>query len=176
MVIVTHTLDERARIAPDRYTVVPSPVGDLLFTGTADVLTGCWFTGTHHDVDRSAGLRRDDDSFTSAVEQLGQYFAGQRRGFDLELAPSGTEFQLRVWSCLRTIPYGETWSYGRLAAEVGSPKGFRAVGLANGRNPHSVIVPCHRVIGANGSLTGFGGGLERKRLLLDLEAGVVPLA
>lgn len=156
--------------------MVPSPVGDLLLTGTADVLSGCWFTGTRDHVDRSAGLQRDDDSFTRAIDQLGQYFAGERQEFDLELAPSGTEFQMRVWSALRTIPYGETWSYGRLAAHVGSPKGFRAVGLANGRNPHSVIVPCHRVIGADGSLTGFGGGLDRKRLLLDLEAGVVPLA
>lgn len=161
-------------VTPDRYAVVPSPVGDLVLTGVVGALSGCWFSGPSHD-DRTAGLRRDDDAFSEAVDQLGDYFAGRRRVFELDLAPNGTDFQLRVWAALRTIPYGETWSYRQLAEAVGSPKGSRAVGLANGRNPHSVIVACHRVIGADGSLTGYGGGLERKRLLLDLEAGVRPL-
>lgn len=158
----------------ERFAVVPSPVGDLVLTGAAGVLSGCWFTGGEV-VDRTIGRVRDDDAFPEAVEQLNAYFAGQRRTFELDMAPSGTEFQLRVWAALGTIAYGETWSYRQLAEAVGSPKGSRAVGLANGRNPHSILVPCHRVIGADGRLTGYGGGLERKRLLLDLEAGVLPL-
>jgi methylated-DNA-[protein]-cysteine S-methyltransferase len=110
-----------------------------------------------------------------ARRQLEAYFAGELRDFDLPLAPEGSEFQLRVWEQLRAIPYGETISYGELARRVGDPAAARAVGLANGRNPLPVIVPCHRVIGADGSLTGFGGGLERKRRLLELEAGVASL-
>jgi methylated-DNA-[protein]-cysteine S-methyltransferase len=110
-----------------------------------------------------------------ARRQLEAYFAGELREFDLPLAPEGSEFQLRVWEQLRAIPYGETISYGELARRVGDPAAARAVGLANGRNPLPVIVPCHRVIGADGSLTGFGGGLERKRRLLELEAGVASL-
>lgn len=159
---------------PDRFSVVPSPVGDLVLTGTTEVLSGCWFTGAG-TVDRTAGLVRDDSAFVAASQQLEEYFAGRRRDFVLPLAPLGTEFQRRVWSALRTIPYGATWSYRELALAVGSPNASRAVGLANGRNPHSIIVPCHRVIGADGRLTGYGGGLDRKRLLLDLEAGVAPL-
>lgn len=159
----------------DRYAVVPSPVGDLVLTGTSATLTGCWFTGAPATTDHTAGLKRDDDAFVDAADQLAAYFAGTRRDFDLDLAPSGTAFQARVWSLLREIPYGETWSYGRLAAELGQPTASRAVGLANGRNPISIIVACHRVIGADGSLTGYGGGVERKRFLLDLEQGVAPL-
>ena len=159
----------------DSYAVVPSPVGDLLLTGSGAVLTGCWFTGPEFTHDPSAGLTRDDDAFADAAQQLAEYFAGARREFDLDLKPVGTDFQLKVWGLLRTIPYGQTWSYGQLALATGNPNASRAVGLANGRNPHAIIVPCHRVIGANGSLTGYGGGMERKRLLLDLEAGVLPL-
>lgn len=160
--------------SPDRYAVVASPVGDLVLTGTAETLAGCWFTGDGL-TDRTVGLCRDDEAFAGAIAQLDDYFGGRRRTFDLDLVPTGTEFQLRVWSALRRIPYGETWSYRELADAVGSPNASRAVGSANGQNPHSIIVPCHRVIGANGSLTGYGGGLARKRLLLDLEAGVLPL-
>ncbi len=163
-----------AVVAPDRFAVTASPVGDLVLTGAPGVLSGCWFTGPHQ-TDRSIGLVRDDDAFGEAIDQLNDYFAGRRRTFELDLAPVGTDFQLRVWAALRTIPYGETWSYRDLALTVGSPNGFRAVGLANGRNPHSIIVPCHRVIGADGSLTGYGGGVDRKRVLLDLEAGIRPL-
>ena len=104
-----------------------------------------------------------------AVRQLGEYFAGERRDFDLPLDPVGTPFQLTVWAALRDIPYAETINYGQLAGRVGNPHASRAVGLANGRNPISIVVPCHRVIGANGSLTGYGGGLDRKRTLLELE-------
>jgi methylated-DNA-[protein]-cysteine S-methyltransferase len=105
----------------------------------------------------------------AAVRQLREYFAGERRDFDLPLEPAGTPFQLTVWDALRGIPYAETINYGQLAVRVGNPTASRAVGLANGRNPISIVVPCHRVIGANGSLTGYGGGLDRKRTLLDLE-------
>ena len=155
--------------------MVPSPVGDLILTGTGAVLTGCYFSGPEFPNDPSVGMVRDDDAFGDAVAQLDGYFAGDRTEFDLDLKPTGTDFQLVVWSLLRTIPYGATWSYGQLARATGSPNAARAVGLANGRNPHAIIVPCHRVIGADGSLTGYGGGMERKRLLLDLEAGIRPL-
>ena len=155
-----------------RYRVVGSPVGDLVLIGDGDALAGCRFTD---DGDLSGlpleGIERDDEAFEDAVTQLDEYFAGLRQVFDLVLAPSGTEFQLRVWAQLRTIPYGETRSYADIARGIGVANGFRAVGLANGRNPIPIIVPCHRVIGADGSLTGFGGGLDRKRYLLDLEAG-----
>jgi methylated-DNA-[protein]-cysteine S-methyltransferase len=157
------------------YALIPSPVGHLLLTGSADALTGCRFDGDDQ-VDRWAdGLDRDDDELGEAARQLGEYFAGSRQVFDLPLAPRGTPFQLRVWQELRAIPYGTTWSYGEMARRIGQPNASRAVGLANGRNPISIIVPCHRVIGSTGKLTGFGGGLDRKRRLLDLEAGVGPL-
>ena len=165
-----------APVAADRYTRVASPVDELILTGTATSLTGLYFTGTGHLTDPSAGLERDDEAFAAVVTQLGEYFAGQRTAFDLPLAPSGTAFQLRVWQQLRTIPYGVTCSYADVARGIGATNGFRAVGLANGRNPISIIVPCHRVIGANGSLTGYGGGIERKRFLLDLEAGSLPFS
>lgn len=165
-------------VAPvtDRFSLVPSPVGDLLLTGDGTVLTGCYFTGPDHPSDPSAGLVRDDGAFAGARAQLEQYFAGERTAFDLALAPSGTAFQLRVWQQLRTIPYGATCSYADVARAIGAGNGFRAVGLANGRNPISIIVPCHRVIGADGSLTGYGGGMARKRFLLDLERGSLPFA
>lgn len=160
----------------DRFSRIPSPVGELVLTGNATMLTGCFFTGAGHAVVPGEGLERDDAAFADATAQLGEYFAGQRMAFDLRLAPSGTDFQLRVWQQLRTIPYGTTCSYATVARGIGATNGFRAVGLANGRNPISIIVPCHRVIGANGSLTGYGGGLERKRFLLDLESGALPFA
>lgn len=158
----------------DRFTTVTSPVGDLILTGDGTSLTGCYFTGAGHPGDPSAGLERDDAAFAAAATQLAEYFAGERTGFDLPLAPSGTEFQRRVWQQLRSIPYGVTCSYADIARGIGAVNGFRAVGLANGRNPISIIVPCHRVIGADGSLTGYGGGIERKRFLLDLESGALP--
>jgi methylated-DNA-[protein]-cysteine S-methyltransferase len=123
-----------------------------------------------------ADARHDPPAFAEAEAQLRSYFAGERTTFDLPLAPRGTPFQLRVWEALREIPYGETATYGELAAAVGKPSAVRAVGAANGSNPIAVIVPCHRVIGADGTLTGYGGGLERKRILLDLEAGVTTLS
>jgi methylated-DNA-[protein]-cysteine S-methyltransferase len=119
---------------------------------------------------------RDDNAFPEARQQLAQYFAGERTSFDLKLHMDGTAFQRTVWRALTEIPYGETISYGELARRIGRPDRARAVGTANGQNPIAVIVPCHRVIGADGKLVGYGGGLENKRLLLDLEQGAIPLA
>ena len=115
---------------------------------------------------------RDVEPFKAAADQLDAYFAGERTTFDLPLAPLGSEFQQRVWAALLEIPYGATESYGDLAQRIGSPGAARAVGLANGKNPIGIVIPCHRVVGSNGSLTGYGGGLNRKRQLLDLERAV----
>ncbi|HME46802.1 methylated-DNA--[protein]-cysteine S-methyltransferase [Mycobacterium sp.] len=150
------------------FRTVDSPVGPLTLAGHGDTLTNLRMVDQTHEPDR-AGWEPDEDAFPEAVEQLAAYFAGERTSFDLDLELGGTEFQRRVWSALQTIPYGETRSYRDIAAQVGAPSAFRAVGLANGRNPIGIIVPCHRVIGAGGSLTGYGGGLDRKRLLLELE-------
>ncbi|MCB0971788.1 MAG: methylated-DNA--[protein]-cysteine S-methyltransferase [Acidimicrobiales bacterium] len=153
-----------------------SPVGELVLTAAGDRLTGCWFaTGTGR-ADPSAGLARDDDALAEVRRQLEEYFAGDRREFDLDLAPEGTPFQQQVWAQLRAIPYGETASYGEVAAALGAPGASRAVGSANGANPIAIVVPCHRVVGADGRLTGYAGGTDRKRTLLDLERGILPLA
>ena len=126
-------------------------------------------------VRRARRLARRPLFLQRAVAQLNEYFAGSRHSFDLPLAPSGTEFQLACWRALAEIPYGETRSYGEQARRIGRPDRARAVGAANGANPIAIILPCHRVIGADGSLVGFGGGLETKRRLLDLEAGILTL-
>ena len=115
---------------------------------------------------------READPFKAAADQLDAYFAGELTRFDLPLAPLGSDFQQRVWAALREIPYGRTESYGELAERIGSPGAARAVGLSNGKNPIGIVIPCHRVVGSNGSLTGYGGGLDRKRQLLDLELAV----
>jgi methylated-DNA-[protein]-cysteine S-methyltransferase len=154
--------------AVTRYRIIDSPIGLLTLAGDGNVLTNLRMVDQTYEPSRDDWLL-DDRAFPDAVEQLDAYFAGELQEFDLRLEFQGTEFQRRVWAALCTIPYGETRSYGEIAAQVGSPTAFRAVGLANGHNPIAVIVPCHRVIGANGSLTGFGGGLDRKRALLDLE-------
>ena len=151
------------------WTVIDTPIDSLLLVGDE--------TGLHElhfePHEPPAGPARDDDVLAPVVTQLRDYFAGDRLEFDLPLCPAGSPFQQKVWMALRDIPYGRTTSYGEIAAELGQPTASRAVGLANGRNPLAVIVPCHRVIGANGSLTGFGGGLERKRWLLDHERRVL---
>jgi methylated-DNA-[protein]-cysteine S-methyltransferase len=147
----------------------PTPVGPLHLTALDGALTGLRFGSGP-----AVGERADDDPVLRlAAEQLAAYFAGSLRSFALPLVPAGTAFQLAVWEQLRLIPYGSTVSYGELARRLGAPNASRAVGLANGRNPIAIVVPCHRVIGADGSLTGFGGGMAAKRTLLDLEAGTL---
>jgi len=148
------------------WTTMQTPIGELLITGDGRAVTALDMA----PFERPATGRRDDPSLEAAWVQLEEYFAGTRTRFDLELVTAGTDFQQRVWAALRTIPYGTTVSYGELAGRVGNPRASRAVGMANNRNPIAIIVPCHRVIGADGSLTGYGGGLDRKQMLLDLEA------
>lgn len=147
---------------------IDSPIGPLTLAGEDGKLSHLLMLDHSHAPSRT-GWGRDDAAFPDVVEQLGAYFAGELTEFDLSYQMAGSEFQRRVWAALLTIPYGQTRSYGQLASQIGAPTASRAVGLANGRNPISIIVPCHRVIGSNGSLTGYGGGIERKRALLDLE-------
>jgi methylated-DNA-[protein]-cysteine S-methyltransferase len=149
---------------------IDSPIGRLLLAGDGDSLIQVGFQSGPRPQRPRQDWIADGAPFRIAIGQLGEYFAGERRRFDLALAPRGTEFQRRVWRALTEIPYGKTVSYGELARSIGKPSASRAVGLANGANPLPVIVPCHRVIGADGSLTGFGGGLPIKRKLLALEA------
>ncbi|MDT7729084.1 MAG: methylated-DNA-[protein]-cysteine S-methyltransferase [Actinomycetota bacterium] len=155
------------------HTVIDSPIGPLTTVATNGVLSGLYMVRQRHLPAEESFGERDSDAevFAETEQQLKEYFAGQRRDFDLPVVFHGTPFQQRVWTALQEIPYGETVSYGRLADELGQPTAARAVGLANGKNPISVIVPCHRVVGSNGDLTGYGGGLERKRYLLDFERG-----
>jgi methylated-DNA-[protein]-cysteine S-methyltransferase len=152
------------------YTTLDSPLGELLALGDGSSLRGLYMQAGRKPMAIAASWEPAADAFTEVSGQLAEYFAGRRSRFELALAIDGTDFQRRVWRALRDIGYGETISYGELARRIGIPAAARAVGLANGCNPISVIVPCHRVIGANGTLTGYGGGIERKRLLLDLEA------
>lgn len=148
---------------------MPSPVGRLLLLADAQGLREIRFETERHPRPVSPHWLRSSAALAFAREQLEEYFAGTRTGFDLPLHPQGTAFQLTVWEELARIPYAETISYGELARRIGQPQAMRAVGAANGRNPLPIVVPCHRVIGANGSLTGFGGGLPAKRFLLEWE-------
>jgi len=166
--------------------VVESPVGDITLVASGGALTALWMGPMPERPPPRAGRRLgppttpsgepptepDAAVLTTAAEQLAEYFAGERTVFDLPLAARGTPFQRAVWDALREIPYGETTSYGAIAARVGQPTAARAVGLANGRNPIGIVVPCHRVIGAGGTLVGYAGGLDRKRFLLSLEERV----
>jgi len=153
------------------HTVMDTPVGPLTLVATDGVLSGLYMNEQRHrPLEETFGLR-DDTQSAEAIEQLKAYFTGELREFDVPLAMAGTEFQRRVWTELQRIPYGETTTYGELAERLGQPTASRAVGLANGKNPISIIVPCHRVVGASGSLTGYGGGLPRKRYLLSFEKG-----
>lgn len=156
-----------------RHAVLDSPVGPLTVVAAADGLIGVYFEG-HLRLPDAAGFgpraeSADDPTLTAAADQLAGYFAGTRTAFDLPLAPVGNPFQRRVWDLLRQIPYGQTRSYGQLARRLGDVGLARAVGSANGANPLSIVVPCHRVVGTDGTLTGYAGGVARKRLLLDLE-------
>jgi methylated-DNA-[protein]-cysteine S-methyltransferase len=153
------------------YRTIDSPIGPLALAGRGRVLTHLRMLDQTYEPDRSDWVH-DERAFPDAVDQLQAYFAGERTDFDLELGLVGSDFQRRVWQALLTIPYGETRSYGQIAALIGAPGAARAVGLANGHNPIAIIVPCHRVIGASGSLTGYGGGLDRKRSLLEMERNV----
>ena len=166
------TAGPTARPTTRYFTTIPSPVGPLTLVGDGDDLIGLYFDG-----DPIAGRSRadgiqDDRRLRSAATQLQEYFAGKRTRFDLPLAPRGTEFQKAVWAALLRIPFGETASYGQIARAIGKPAASRAIGGANHRNPIAIVIPCHRVIGADGSMTGYGGGLDHKRLLLDLESRV----
>ena len=154
---------------PVTHTVTDSPIGPLTLVAADGVLTGLFMDDQRHRPDQARFGVADPDGFRAVEEQLDAYFGGERTAFEVRLAMEGTSFQKRVWSALCDIPYGETISYGELARRVGNPNASRAVGLANGRNPIGIIVPCHRVVGSTGSLTGYGGGIERKRWLLDHE-------
>ncbi|MFI7293094.1 methylated-DNA--[protein]-cysteine S-methyltransferase [Streptomyces sp. NPDC050121] len=155
----------------NQHTIVASPYGPLTLVADDGVLCGLYMTEQRHRPPEENFGPRDDTLFGDAEEQLAAYFAGELQDFTLQLHLRGTQFQQRVWAELRKIPYGETRTYGELAEALGNPAASRAVGLANGKNPIGIIVPCHRVIGAGGGLTGYGGGLERKQRLLDFESG-----
>ncbi|HKS21799.1 MAG TPA: methylated-DNA--[protein]-cysteine S-methyltransferase [Thermoanaerobaculia bacterium] len=146
------------------FGIVPAPFGELLVAKEDGAVVEIHFRP--RDVD---GVR-DDDAVADVAAQLHEYFRGERQSFDLELAPRGTDFQQLCWSALQRIPYGETRSYSDIAREIGRPAAVRAVGAANGANPIPIVIPCHRVVGSNGALTGFGGGIETKRWLLALES------
>lgn len=152
-----------------RSRVVDSPVGPLTLAGT-DALSHLRMDDQTHPPPGRDEWVRDDTAYGDVVDQLGAYFAGEITEFDVDLDLDGTAFHRMVWDALREIPYGQTRSYGDIARRIGTPGASRAVGAANGRNPVAIIVPCHRVIGASGALTGYGGGLDRKRQLLELEA------
>lgn len=151
------------------YDEIDSPVGRLRLVADAGGLCGMYFEKESHPTPIEADWVRASKPLARAHRQLDEYFAGKRQAFDLALNPHGTPFQLAVWMQLRRIPYATTISYGELARRIGNPSASRAVGAANGRNPLSIIVPCHRVIGAGGTLTGYGGGLPIKQFLLELE-------
>ncbi|MER5383840.1 methylated-DNA--[protein]-cysteine S-methyltransferase [Streptomyces sp. NPDC002688] len=154
-----------------QHMVIDSPYGPLTLVADDGVLCGLYMVGQRHRPSEESFGERDDTLFDEVTEQLHAYFEGELKEFTLELRMAGTPFQRSVWDQLRQIPYGEIRSYGELAQALGNMGASRAVGLANGKNPIGIIVPCHRVVGANGSLTGYGGGMDRKKRLLDFESG-----
>ncbi len=151
------------------YTRVETPIGLLLVAGEAERVHEIHFSPFEPDT----RWRRNDEAFSGVARQLAEYFAGARRAFDIEIVLTGTPFQLEVWGALQQIPYGEVRSYADIARRIGRPRAVRAVGAANGANPIPIVVPCHRVIGSSGALTGFGGGLTVKRRLLELEGATI---
>lgn len=157
-----------------KYRNIESPIGPLTLAGeNADTLEFIGFPDGKQQLEPGVDWEQDDTAFAEASAQLAEYFEGRRRRFDLKLKPRGTPFQMAVLKELQRIPYGETLSYGDIAARLGKPRAVRAVGAANGRNPLPIVIPCHRVVGADGSLTGFGGGIDTKRWLLELESADV---
>lgn len=152
-----------------RYRVVDSPIGPLTLAGTGSTLLHLRMLDQTYEPNRAGWQPAGEDAFADVVDQLAAYFAGSLTTFNVDLDLRGTAFQRRVWTALQTIPYGQTRSYGEIAAQIGSPAASRAVGMANGRNPIAIIVPCHRVIGAAGGMLGYGGGIERKKILLTIE-------
>ncbi len=156
-----------------QYTILDSPLGDILVARGERGLAHINFQQSSSPLAIEPEWARDDEAFDDVATQLAKYFAGERRIFELPLAPEGTHFQQSVWRALAEIPYGETWSYGEIAQRLGQPTASRAVGAANGRNPLPIVVPCHRVIGSNGKLTGYRGGVRFKESLLELE-GALP--
>jgi methylated-DNA-[protein]-cysteine S-methyltransferase len=157
----------------DYYHQITSPIGTLLLVSNGDALTGLYMADHQGGPEPNAGWQRDEWKFDVVCLELAAYFDGTLHDFSLPLEPRGTTFQRQVWNELRRIPYGETISYGELARRIGQPNASRAVGRANGQNPISIIIPCHRVIGADGTLTGYGGGLDRKLRLLELERAAI---
>jgi methylated-DNA-[protein]-cysteine S-methyltransferase len=169
-----HAVSYSPELGPPRYARLPSPVGELLATLDAEGrLCGLRFPGHRGAPEVADAWRRDESALSPVAEQLAAYFAGELRRFTLPLAPVGTPFQQQVWAALREIPFGATAGYGELARRLGRPGAARAVGLANARNPISIVVPCHRVVGSSGALTGYAGGLGRKAQLLDHEIAVL---
>jgi methylated-DNA-[protein]-cysteine S-methyltransferase len=169
-------MSSRTQAGRRMHTVVNSPVGPLTLVASDGALVGLYMDEQRHRPAPATfgepDAAQDHELFADAASQLDEYFDGERTRFDLRLALDGTAFQRRVWAALQDIPYGQTISYGQLADQIGQPSASRAVGLANGKNPVGIIVPCHRVVGADGSLTGYGGGIERKHYLLAHERRV----
>ncbi len=159
-----------------KYRYLDTPIGNVLLAGDESGLRFVGFPEGKGKVQPNVDWTHDESALVEAAVQLNEYFAGERTTFDLKLSPTGTPFQLAVLAALQDIPYGETRTYSDIAQVVGNPAAVRAVGAANGRNPLPIVIPCHRVIGANGSLTGFGGGIDTKRYLLALETSELPMA
>lgn len=158
---------------PIHYDLLESPLGRFLITSNGESITGLYLENHKGGPAPQVGWHRDHSQFSETRRQLDAYFSGELVAFELPLAPEGTPFQLRVWEELQRIPYGSTISYGELARNIGNPNASRAVGAANGRNPISIIIPCHRVIGSNANLTGYAGGIERKKMLLEMETATL---
>ena len=159
-----------------RYTMFDTPLGAVYATLEGDALTGIYFEGARHAPAIAPDWHEDKRAkpFRALADQLSEYLHGERKAFDLPLAPHGTPFQVRVWKEIARIPFGRTITYAELASRSGSADAVRAAGAATGRNPLSIVVPCHRVVGSGGSLTGYAGGLERKRRLLEIEGALQP--
>ncbi|PEN11468.1 cysteine methyltransferase [Longibacter salinarum] len=157
-------------MATIRYTIIDSPLGPLLVTSDGEAITGLRMASDDDSFDIPTGWRQTNAPFAEVREQLDAYWAGTLRTFDVPLAPGGTPFQQKVWTALGSIPYGTTCTYGAIAQRIGQPRAAQAVGAANGQNPIAIVIPCHRVVGHDGSLTGYAGGLDRKRTLLRHES------